>query len=449
MALRAKVKEALEDLEKQEIVTPVTSPTAWISSMVTVPKKNGKLRICLDLTDLNRTIQREHYPLPTIEDIATRLHGAKVFTKLDVRNGFWHVALDESSSYLTTFNNPFGRYCWRRLPFGVSSAPEVFQHKMHELVEGMSGIEVVADDFIIVGCGTTIEEATADHDKVLVKFLERCKERSVKLNTNKLNLRLTEVPFIRHVATDQGLRVDPAKVRAIIEMPAPTDKAGVQRLLGLAQYLSKFLPRLSNITKPLRELTQTNVQWVWETAQQDALEASKRAVAATPVLRYYNLEEEVTLQCDASQFGLGAALLQNEQPVAYASRAMSDAETRYAQIEKELLAIVFACERFESYVYGRDVIRVESDHKPLEAIFSKPLNSAPKQLQRMLLRLQKYNLQVVHKEGTQMFLADTLSRAFLSEIKACDFNKELEEVDHQAFLPASASPLATAPARLC
>ena len=211
----------------------------------------------------------------------------------------------------------------------------------------------MADDFIIVGCGTTIEEATADHDKVRVKFLERCKERGVKLNMDKLHLRHTEVPFIGHVATDQGLRIDPAKVRAIIEMPAPTDKAEVQRLLGLAQYLNKFLPRLSKITRPLRELTQTNTQWVWKTAQPDALEALKRAVSATPVLRYYNLEDEVTLQCDASQFGLGAALLQNEQPVAYASRAISNAETRYAQIEKELLAIVFACERFESYVYGR------------------------------------------------------------------------------------------------
>ena len=328
VALRTKVKEALEDLEKQEIVTPVTTPTAWISSMVTVPKKNGKLRICLDPRDLNRAIQREHYPLPTIEDIATRLHGPKVFTKLDVRNGFWHVALDESSSYLTTFNTPFGRYRWRRLPFGISSAPEVFQRKMHELVEGMSGIEVVADDFIVVGCGTTVEEATDARDRVIINFLDRCKEQDVKLNTDKLNLRQKEVPFIGHIATDKGLRVDPAKVRAISEMPAPTDKAGVQRLLGLAQYLSKFLPNLSDITKPLRELTQSNVQWVWETAQQASLEALKKAVITTLVLRYYNLEEEVTLQCDASQSGLGAALLQNGQPVAYASRALTDAETR-------------------------------------------------------------------------------------------------------------------------
>ena len=343
VALRTKVKEALEDLEQQEVIAPVTSPTAWISSMVTVPKKNGKLRICLDPKDLNRAIQREHYPLPTIEDIATRLHGGKVFTKLDVRNGFWHVALDEDSSFLTTFHTPFGRYRWRRLPFGISSAPEVFQRKMHELIEGQSGIEVVADDFIVIGCGSTVEEATVDHDKVLMAFLERCKEQGVKLNTDKLNLRMTEVPFIGHIATDKGLRVDPVKVWAISEMPPPTDKAGFQRLLGLAQYLSKFLPRLSDITKPMRELTQNDVQWTWGTAQEASLEALKKAVMSTPVLRYYNLQEEVTIQCDASQFGLGAALLQNGQPVAYASRALTDAETRYAQIEKELLAIVFAC----------------------------------------------------------------------------------------------------------
>ena len=153
-----------------------------------MPKKNGKIRICLDPKDLNKAIQRKNYLLPTIEDIATRLHGAKVFTKLDVRSGFWHIALDEKSSYLTTFHTTFGQYCWNRVPFGISSAPEVFQHKMHELIEGLSGIEVVADDFIVVGCGSTVDEANKDHDNALMKFLEHCKERGVKLNTDKLNL---------------------------------------------------------------------------------------------------------------------------------------------------------------------------------------------------------------------------------------------------------------------
>ena len=161
----------------------------------------------------------------------------------------------------------------------------------------------------------------------------------------------------------------------------------------------------------------------------------KEAVSSTPVLRYYNIEEEVTLQCDASQYGLGAALLQAGQPVAYASRALTPAETRYAQIEKELLAIVFACEKFEEYIYARNNVHVETDHKPLESIVVKPLNSAPKRLQRMLLRLQQYDLVVQYKKGRDMFLADTLSRAYLPEINTCDFARELEGTDHQEDLP--------------
>ena len=150
------------------------------------PKKDGKLRLCLDPKDLNRAIQREHYPLPTIEDVATRLHGAKVFTKLDVRNGFWHVKLDDASSYLTTFNTPFGRYRWMRMPFGIRSAPEIFQRKMHELIEGMPHVEVVADDFVVVGYGETHEEGTQDHDKSLMAFLQLCQDRGLKLNIEKL-----------------------------------------------------------------------------------------------------------------------------------------------------------------------------------------------------------------------------------------------------------------------
>jgi transposase InsO family protein len=437
VALRARLKTELEKMEKQGIIASVTTPTAWVSSMVVVPKKNGKLRICLDPKDLNQAIQREHYPLPTIEDVATRLHGAKVFTKLDVKNGFWHVKLDEESSFLTTFNTPFGRYRWKRMPFGIRSAPEVFQRKMHELIEGMPHVEVVADDFVVVGYGSTLQKAHLDHDKNLAAFLKLCEQRGLKLNADKLKLRETQISFIGHLATNEGLRVDPAKVRAIEEMPPPTDKAGVQRLLGLAQYLSKFLPNLSDLTKPLRELTQQDVEWTWGETQATALNDLKKAVTCTPVLKYYNLDEEVTIQCDASQSGLGATLLQNGQPVAYASRALTSAETRYAQIEKELLAIVFACERFETYIYGRDLVTIETDHKPLETIVLKPLHSAPQRLQRMLLRLQKYSLQLKYKKGKDMFLADTLSRAYLPEINRCEFGQELEEIDHRIPLPVS------------
>ena len=264
VALRDQLKAEPDKMTEQGIIAPVTAPTPWVSSLVVVPKKNGMLRLCLDPKDLNKPVQREHYPLSTIEDVATRLHGAKVFTKLDVRSGFWHITLDNASSYLTTFNTPFGRFCWRRMPFGIRSAPEVFQRRMHELIEGMPQVEVIADDFVVVRKGDTIEEANSNHDKNLVAFLRSCDEKGLKLNAEKLKLRQPKVSFIGHIATGEGLKVDPAKVKAIREMPAPTDKAEVQRLLGLAQYLGKFLPHLSDVTKLLRELTQQDVEWAWD-----------------------------------------------------------------------------------------------------------------------------------------------------------------------------------------
>ena len=191
-----------------------------------MPKKNGKLRFCLELKDLNADVQREHYPIPTIEDIATRLHGGNVFAIFDVRSGFWHICLDDESTQLTTFNTPFRRYRWKRMPFGISSAPEVFQRKMQELIEGL-----MADDFPVIGCGSTVDAANMDHDLNLHKFVERFEERHVRLNTDKFQLRQTESPFIEHVASGEELKIKPDKVRAIVEMPEPEDITAVQRLL--------------------------------------------------------------------------------------------------------------------------------------------------------------------------------------------------------------------------
>ena len=440
VALRAKLCESLDEMVKDEVLAPVTEPTPWISSMVIVAKKNGKLRICLDPKDLNKAVRREHYQLPTIEDVATRLHGAKVFTILDVRTGFWHICLDEESSKLTTFNTPFGRYRWKRMPFGLSCAPEVFQRKMHELIEGLAGVEVIADDFAVVGCGSDMESAIQDHEQNLLKFLERCEKRNIRLNLDKLQLRQSEVPFIGHVASGEGLKIHPDKVKAIMEMPEPKDVQAVQRLIGMVTYLTKFVPRLTEILEPLRELVHQDTEWEWSHPQKRAFEKVKAAISSAPVLRYYCLEDEVTIQCDASQSGLGAALIQQGQPVAFASRAMTSAETRYAQIEKELLAIVYACEKFDGYVYGREEITIQSDHKPLESIFKKPLNTAPMRLQRMLLRLQRYNLRVVYHRGKEMFLADTLSRAYLP-VNICDELPSVESINPTVHLPVSAERL--------
>ena len=224
---------------------------------------------------------------------------------------------------------------------------------------------------------------------------------------------MTEVPFIGHISTANGLKLGPGKIEAIVNMPAPVDAVGVRRLLGMIQYLEPFRPNLSQLTSPLRKLTHTYVEWSWGEEQEKAFERIKQVAASAPLLKYYIVDDDVTLQCDASQNGLGAALLQHGQPVAYASRALLSAETRYAHIEKELLAILFAYEKFHMYIYARNNVTIQSDHKPLENIFQKPLNNAPARLQRMLLRLQKYDIRVKYTPGKELYVADTLSRAYL------------------------------------
>ena len=176
-------------------------------------------------------------------------------------------------------------------------------------------------------------------------------------------------------------------------------------------YLAKFLPKLSEVTEPIRQLTHKDVPWNWSASQANAFVLMKELVKEAPVLQFFDNHKPLMIQCDASEKGLGAALLQDGKPVAFASRALTDTETRYAQIEKELLAIVFSVEKFDQFTFGRTVT-VQSDHKLLESILKKPLHRAPKRLQSMMLRLQRYDILVSYVSGKLLYLADTLSRAF-------------------------------------
>ena len=165
VAMKPKLKQELTRLEELGVIKAVDTPTDWVSSLVLVKKPNGKLRVCIDPQPLNKALKRSHYPLPVIDDLLPDLSKAKVFSVCDVKNGFWHVELDEDSSYLTTFGTPFGRYRWLKMPFGISPAPEYFQHRLDQAIEGLPGVRTVADDILISGEGDTVQEAVKDHDK--------------------------------------------------------------------------------------------------------------------------------------------------------------------------------------------------------------------------------------------------------------------------------------------
>ena len=408
LAVKDKVKVELDRLVSLGIIEPVDTPTDWISALVIVTKSNGDLRLCLDPKPLNKALKRNHYPLTTIDDVLPNLQGARLFTVLDAKDGFFQVELDDESSYLTTFGTPFGRFRYKRMPFGISPAPEEFYRRFQMALqpEILPGVESVADDVLVHG------KDQQTHDQNLRNLLERCRQTNVKLNKKKVKLSLRQVKYMGHILTDQGLKIDPAKVEAIEKMPKPSDKAGVLRLMGMVNYLQRFAPQLAELSKPVRDLAGKDVEFLWQEHHDRCLEQIKAVLATAPVLGYFDPNVDVTLQCDASDHGLGACLMQEGKPIAYASRAMTSAEVNYAQIEKELLAILYGMNKFEHFTFGRKVL-VQSDHKPLETIFRKSLVNAPRRLQRMLLQLQKYELEVVYRPGKMMHLADTLSRAFL------------------------------------
>ena len=298
------------------------------------------------------------------------------------------------------------------MPQGISSAPEEYPRRQNEELAGLNGVEVIADDILCYGSGETMEDALKDHDMTFTELAGSCTQYEFEVKQEEVEVE-ARPSHLGHSFTSEGLRKDPMKVEAIVSMPQPDDKRAVQRLLRCVNYLSRFMPTISEVSEPLRKLTEKNALFMWESQQEEAFQTIKSMISSTSVLKCYDVASEITIQCDASESGLGATHLQNGQPVAFASRSLSAVEHRYAQIEKECLAIVFACSHFNQYLHGRESTTVETDHKPLVPIFQKSLHSAPKRLQRMLLRLQKYNLHDKHLPGPQMYIADMLSRAYL------------------------------------
>ena len=408
-ALRDLVKKELDRMESQGVISKVTQPTEWVNSMVIVEKPNNKgIRICLDPKDLNRALKREHYRSKTLEEVTAKLTTAKYFSRFDCRSGFWMIKLNNESSVLTTFNTPFGRYKFHRLPFGLHTSQDVFQKTVDEAYEGLSGVETIADDILVYG--SSVEE----HDRNLANMLQRSRERGIKLNSDKSVVKSTELSFFGNLITSKGLQADPSKISAICNMQPPQNKKELETFLGMINYLSKFLPHLAEETHSLRNLLKDKAEFVWDSNMENVFKRVKALITAVPVLAYYDVTKDVQIQADASQYGLGAVLLQEGRPIAYASRSLTQTEQNYAQIEKELYAIVFACEKFHQYIYGKRV-HVQSDHKPLESILKKPLVVAPARLQRMMLRLQKYDVHIAYKPGKEIPVADALSRKPLAQ----------------------------------
>ena len=402
--IKDELKAELDKMERQEVIRKVDEHTDWVSSLAYTTKRDGSLRICLDPQKLNNALRRCPHKIPTLEELNPMFTNAKIFTKLDAKAGYWAVKLDESSQLLTTFRTPFGRYCWRRLPFGLNNSQDIFQARMDSILEGLKGVVSIADDVCVFGA------TEKEHDVNLINLMERAKREGLVFNSTKCHIKKSEISFFGNTYTKDGIKPDINKIRDLKDMPKPQSKEELMRFLGVITYLSQFIPGLADRAHSLRGLLKKTSDFIWETDHQQEFEQLKNSVTSETCLQYYDRSAPVTLEVDASQKGLGAALLQNEKPVAFGSKTLTDCQSRYSNIEREMLALVFGIQRYHTYLYARPFVII-TDHQPLVNITAKPIHSAPPRLQRMLMQIQGYNFTVRYRPGKQMILADALSRS--------------------------------------
>ena len=276
------VKRGLQKMNNLQVIRRMDTPTDWCAGMVVVAKsrvvystvegeetETHKVRLCVDLPKLNESVMREKHDLPSVDQTLGRLAGAKVFTKLDANSWFWQIPLAPSSQELTTFITPFGGYCVRRLPFGITSAPEHFQKRMHRVLEDIPGVICMVEDIIIFG------KSSEEHDARVRAVFRRLEDSGVTLNFEKCGFAKSSITYLGHVVSADGIRADPSKVQSTKQMQQPKYVGDIRRFLDIANQLDKFTPNLSKVTQPLRDLLQNKNSWTWGPSQQRAFDLVK------------------------------------------------------------------------------------------------------------------------------------------------------------------------------
>ena len=339
----------------------------WATPIVPVPKPDGRVRLCGDYKiTVNPAIDVEQYPLPKPQELLATLSGGQRFTKLDLSVAYQQMLLEEESRKLVTINTNLGLFRYCRLPFGIASAPAIFQRAMDTLLQGIPHVICYIDDVLVTGL--TEEE----HLQNLVQVLHKLQEQGMRLKREKCAFFQKEVEYLGYRINTDGVHTAPSKLQAIQQAPAPRNVTELCAFLGLLNYYGKFIPNLSTMIHPLNALLGQGRKWNWTQECANAFKAAKQSLTSDSVLVHYDPQLPLRLAGDASCYGIGAVLSHqypdgSERPIAYASRTLLPSEKNYAQIEREALSLVFGIQKFHQFIYGRS-FTLATDHKPLTTI---------------------------------------------------------------------------------
>ncbi|KAK1627015.1 hypothetical protein QYE76_001330 [Lolium multiflorum] len=423
-----KMKEVVRNevlkLLEAGIIYPIAD-SRWVSPVHCVPKKGGMTvvpndndelipqrivvgyRMCIDFRKVNKVTKKDHYPLPFIDQMLERLSKNTHFCFLDGYSGFSQIAVKAKDQEKTTFTCPYGTYAYRRMPFGLCNAPATFQRCMSAIFHGFceSIVEVFMDDFSVYG--NSFDNCLRNLDKVL----QRCEETNLVLNWEKCHFMVNEGIVLGHKISERGIEVDRAKVEAIEKMPYPRDVKGIRSVLGHAGFYRRFIKDFSKISKPLTNLLQKDVPFVFDDDCKEAFETLKKALTTAPIVEPPDWNLPFEIMCDASDFAVGAVLGQRVDKklnvIHYASKTLDAAQRNYATTEKELLAVVFACDKFRPYIVDSKVT-IHTDHAAIRYLMTK--KDAKPRLIRWVLLLQEFDLHIIDRKGADNPVADNLSR---------------------------------------
>ncbi|KAI3734462.1 hypothetical protein L6452_13931 [Arctium lappa] len=416
-------KEILKWLDAG-IIYPISS-SSWVSPVQCVPKKGGTTvitnekneliptrtvtgwRICMDYRQLNLATKKDHFPLPFIDQMLDRLAGKEFFCFLDGYSGYNQIHIAPEDQEKTTFTCPYGTFAFRRMPFGLCNAPATFQRCMMSIFLDMieDTMEVFMDDFSVIG--TSFENCLNN----LQKSLERCEKHDLILNWEKCHFMVQEGIVLGHLVSSRGLEVDKAKLEVVMQLPEPSSVKGIRSFLGHAGFYRRFIKDFSKIAKPLSNLLHNDQVFDFNSECKTAFAKIKTALVSAPIVVAPDWTLPFEVMCDASDWAVGAVLGQkhgkNFHQIYYASKTLIDAQINYTTTEKELLAVVFAFDRFRSYLIGAKVI-VHTDHSAIKYLINKA--DAKPRLIRWVLLLQEFDLEIVDRKGVENQVADHLSR---------------------------------------
>ena len=401
------VKAELERLLQAGFIKPVEI-TDWVSSMVLVKKKNGKIRVCIDYRALNKRTQKDHFPLPFINTILDEVAGHELYTFMDGYSGYNQISIALEDHHKTTFITPWGTFIYVVMPFGLCNAPSAFQRAMSFAFSDLlhRSMTVFIDDF-------STHSSAAEHLYWVQECLIRCRRTGIAVNLDKLFLAVKRGVLLGHIVSQEGTEPDPTKVEVITNLQPPTDVKGVQRVLGHIGWYRSRITDYATATLPLTNLLRKDTKFEWTPECQKGFDELKRQLTTYPVLQPPDWDQPWHVYCDASAVAVGSALCQpakdggRDHPIAFASKQLTDAERNYTTTEREALAMVFSVKKFRHYLLMNKVIFFV-DHMALRYLVNKPDLSG--RLARWILLLTEFDYSVQFKPGKMHLQADHLSR---------------------------------------